>query len=183
MSRGSFGPWGFYVYITGRPAAWIVSVVFILVGTLIAFLLPSLLASSPDREFSVPPVRILGGAFLAMGILLLSWMLVDLYLSVKNPERREAWFWWGNFLAGLIGAGLFAIPATCAFPAILLFYLSRPNAVFPGTSADPSTNLLMGLAFSGAGILSLAMIFFIGRSSYRRRPRDGGDSLRILRRR
>ena len=34
MIKGSFSLWGFYIYVTGRPAAWIVSVVFILIGTL-----------------------------------------------------------------------------------------------------------------------------------------------------
>lgn len=173
MIRGRFGLWGFYVYVTGRPASWIVSIVFIVVGFLIAFFLPSAFRSGQDATVAGLLVRVLGGVFLVLGLLILCWMLADLYLSIKNPDIREAWYWWGNFLVGLLAAGLFAVPSTLAFPVILLFYLTRPNGLFPAGSTDPLNNLGVGFLFSLLGLLSLAMILLIARPLYAQRPRRG----------
>jgi hypothetical protein len=161
----------FYIGIRGRPANWLVSIVFMLVGGVIAFLAPPSVGPTPDRDTIIIILRILGGLFLGMGALIFVWMVGDLYLRFRDPERREVWYWWGSFIGPMLAAGLFAVPATLAFPLMFLAYLLRPNAFFPAGSPDAANNLLVGLIFSVVGLLGLALMYFVGRSIYRSRPR------------
>ena len=47
------------------------------------------------------------------------------------------WHWWINFVGGLAGALLFAIPATLTLPALFIAWMLRPNALFePGIDAS-----------------------------------------------
>jgi hypothetical protein len=161
----------FYIGIRGRPANWVVSIVFMLVGGVIAFLGPSIVAPAPDRDTTVIILRILGGLFLGMGTLIFVWMVGDLYFKFRHPERRDAWYWWGNFIGPLLAAGLFAVPASLAFPLMFLAYLFRPNTFFPADSPDVANNLLVGLLFSVIGSLTLGFMYFLGRARYRSRPR------------
>lgn len=161
----------FYMGIRGRPANWVVSIVFMLVGGVVAFLGPSIVAPTPDRETTVIILRILGSLFLGMGGLIFVWMVGDLYFKFRYPERRDAWYWWGNFIGPLLAAGLFAVPASLAFPLMFLAYLLRPNAFFPADSPDVANNLLVGLLFSVVGSLTLVFMYFLGRARYRSRPR------------
>lgn len=160
----------FYTNIRDKLANWIVSIVFILVGGLIAVVVPALLRPSPDRETVVLILRILGGIFLGLGLLIYVWMLGDWYLNSRDQETREKWYWWGNFLLPMLAAGLFAVPSTLAFPVIYFFYLSRPNGLFPAGSPAGSQNLMIGGIFSVAGLLTLALMYFIGKAVLKSRP-------------
>lgn len=160
----------FYIYLRGRPANWVVSIGFMLVGMVIAFYVPTIVQPSQDRHTILTILRILGGVFVGMGALIFLWMVVDLYLKFNHPERRDGWYWWGNFIGPLLAAGLFAVPATCMFPLMLLAYLFSPNILFSANSPDVTNNLVVGLIFSVVGLLSLALMYFVGRSMYRKRP-------------
>ena len=162
---------GFHFEIRGRAANWVVSIVFMAVGGAIIFWLPGIMQPSPDRHTAWAITSILGGVFLGLGALIFVWMVGDLYLGLAQPEQRDIWYWWGSFVEPLAAAGLFAIPASLAFPAMLLAYLLRPNAFFPADSPDPSNNLIVGAVFSVVGLLVVVLIYFLGRSMYRRRPR------------
>jgi hypothetical protein len=162
----------FYVVIWGRLADWAVSIVFMLVGGAIAFLLPAIVRPSADRDIVVTLVRVVGGVFLGLGTLIFLWMVGDLYLKFRHPEHRDSWYWWGNFVGPLLATGLFAVPATLALPLMALAYALRPNALFPPNSPDPANNLIVGAIFSATGLLGLALIGLVGRSMYRRRPRQ-----------
>jgi hypothetical protein len=161
----------FYIWFTGRPAYWIASIVFMLVGGVIWFVVPFSVELDPDRDTIIIILRMLGGLFLGMGALVFVWMVGDLYFKFRHPERREAWYWWGNFIGPMLAAGLFAVPATLACPLMFLAYLLRPNAFFPAGSPDVANNLLVGLIFSVVGLLGLALMYFVGRSIYKSRPR------------
>jgi MFS family permease len=160
----------FYISIRGRLANWIVSIVFMLVGGLIAVIVPALLQPSPDRGTVVLILRILGGVFLGLGLLIYVWMLGDWYLKSRDQETREKWYWWGNFLLPMLAAGLFAVPSILAFPVIFSFYLSRPNGLFPAGSLADSQNLMIGGIFSVAGLLALALMYFIGKAMLKSKP-------------
>lgn len=160
----------FYISIRGRLTNWIVSIVFILVGGLIAVIVPAFLQPSPDRGTVVLILRIFGGVFLGLGLLIYLWMFGDWYLKSRDAEKREKWYWWGSFIMPMIAAGLFAVPSTLAFPLIFYFYLTKPNGLFPAGSVSNSQNLMVGGIFSLAGLLSLALMYFIGKSMLKTRP-------------
>jgi hypothetical protein len=161
----------FYVVIRGRPAEWVVSIVFMLVGAIVAFFLPAIVRPSADRDTAVTLIRVVGGVFLGLGTLIFLWMVGDLYFKFRHPEYRETWYWWGNFVGPLVAAGLFAVPATLALPLMALAYALRPNAFFPPNSPDAANNLVVGAIFSAVGLLCLALMGLVGRSMYRKRPR------------
>jgi hypothetical protein len=161
---------GFYVSVRGKAANWIVGIVFSIIGGLIAFVLPPLFSQGENGAVAAVLLRVLGGVFLFFGIVNLALMLGYLALKAKSPPLHETWYWWGNFLGGLLAAGLFAVPATLAFPALLLAYLLRPNVFFPANAPEALQNLWVGALFSVVGIGVLLMMYFIGRAYYRGRP-------------
>jgi hypothetical protein len=161
----------FYIVIRGRLADWAVSIVFMLVGAVVAFFLPAIARPSADRATVVTLIRVVGGVFLGLGTLIFLWMVGDLYFNFRHPEHRDTWYWWGNFVGPLLAAGLFAVPATLALPLMALAYVLRPNAFFPPNSPDAANNLIVGAIFSAVGLLGLALMGLVGRSTYRKRPR------------
>jgi hypothetical protein len=161
----------FYIVIRGRLADWAVSIVFMLVGAVVAFFLPAIVRPSADRDTVVTLIRVVGGVFLGLGTLIFLWMVGDLYFKFRHPEHRDTWYWWGNFVGPLVAAGLFAVPATLALPLMALAYVLRPNAFFPPNSPDAANNLIVGAIFSAIGLLGLALMGLVGRSMYRKRPR------------
>jgi hypothetical protein len=161
----------FYIVIRGRLADWAVSIVFMLVGAVVAFFLPAIVRPSADRDTAVTLIRVVGGVFLGLGTLILLWMVGDLYFRFRHSEYRDTWYWWGNFVGPLVAAGLFAVPATLALPLMALAYVFRPNAFFPPNSPDAANNLIVGAIFSAVGLLGLALMGLVGRSMYRKRPR------------
>jgi hypothetical protein len=170
MRSGTTSIWGFWIQITGRPAAWIVGIVFSIVGGLILVFGPSLTSTAQDVGTAHMAVRILGVVFLGLGILVLAAMVVDLVLLARGSPRRDTYFWWFNFLCGLLAAGLFAIPATLIFPLMLIAYVLRPNGLFPVDARNDSNNLFVGLIFTLFGLGALLLMLFAGRAVYRNRP-------------
>ena len=160
----------FYVNLRERPATWGMSIIFIIVGGIIFFFLPAIVGSGPDRNIALWLIRILGGVFLGLGGLTFLWLAGDLYLKYRHSEQRENWYWWGSFVGPLLAAGLFAVPATLMFPLMLLAYLFSPNLFFPANSPNVANNLVVGLIFSVAGLLSLGLMYLVGRTMYRKRP-------------
>lgn len=163
--------WSFYVSLRGRAAAFVVAVVFILIALATLIFAPVLVAFASDKGLASWSARTLGIVFLGLGIGALILGIGDVYLERTNPARRARWFWWGNFILGVIGALLFAIPATLLFPIFLILYWLKPNALFP-SSVDPANNLLVSLLFSVIGIVVLILLYFVARSRYRERPQD-----------
>ncbi len=160
----------FYISIRGKAANWAVGIVFSILGVLIAVFLPPLFSPGEDGAFAVVFLRILGAVFLFFGGVNLVLMLGYLVLKANSPPLHETWYWWGNFLGGLLAAGIFAVPATLAFPAFFLAYLLRPNVFFPAGTPAALQNLWIGALFSVVGIGVLLMMYFIGRAYYRGRP-------------
>ncbi len=161
---------GFYVEVRGRSAIWIGGLIFTLVGGVITFLAPQFLQSGQEA----PAIRLiligLGGIFLLFGLGSLGVGVGDLVLSRTNPLARRRWMWWGNFLLGMGAAAIFAVPASLAYPLLFAAYLFRPNAIFPSTAADTNGNLTVGLIFSVVGILTLALMVWVGRMALKKRP-------------
>ncbi len=144
MRGGITSIWSFWIQITGRPAAWIVGIVFSIVDGLILLLGAALTSTAQDAGTALIAVRILGVVFFGLGILVLVAMVIDLVLLARGSPRQDAYFWWVNFLCGLFAAGLFSVPATLVFPLMLLAYLPRPNVFFTSSSHDDASNLFLG---------------------------------------
>jgi hypothetical protein len=167
--------WSWSIWVGGKPGSWMVGIVFSAVGALIAFWMPSFIQPSPDRPTALLIVHILSGIFLGLGLIILAYMGIDLYLGWRRPEAREIWYYWASAVGPLLAASLFAVPASLAFPALLVVYLLRPNAIFPAGSSQATGNLLIGLLFSALGAGSLLLIYVLARNLYRNRPgRAGG---------
>jgi hypothetical protein len=159
--------WGFYVSIAGRPVNWIVSVVFMLVGLVIVLALAPNIEPMPDRDGIVLIVRVFGGVFFFLGLLIFVGTVVDLALAGQDPARRERWYSRSTALIALFAAGLFAVPATLAFPLLLVAYIVRPTAYYASDSPDMLHNLMVGLIFSIAGLLSLGLLYITTRKTFR----------------
>ena len=93
-------------------------------------------------------------------------MLATLFFHRTQPEREAVWHWWINFIGGLAGALVFAVPATLMFPVFLIAYLTRPNALVPN-DAVAANNLWLAVLFSVIGLAVLALLFFVGRKMVR----------------
>lgn len=162
---------GFYVGIRGRATIWIGGLVFTLVGSIIAFLAPQFLQSSQDASAARLILVGLGAIFLLFGLSSLGVGVGDLVLSLTNPTARQRWMWWGNFLLGIGAAAVFAVPASLAYPLLLVAYLTRPNVIFPSPLPDANGNLTIGLIFTLVGFLILAIIVWVARIALKSRPR------------
>ncbi|MEJ2600271.1 MAG: hypothetical protein P8Z00_18190 [Anaerolineales bacterium] len=161
----------FYVEIRGRAAIWIGGLVFTLVGSVITFLAPQFLQSTQDASAARLILVGLGGVFLLFGLGSLGVGIGDVVLSRTNPTARQRWMWWGNFLLGIGAAAVFAVPASLAFPLLLVAYLSRPNVIFPSPLPDANGNLTIGLIITLVGFFTLAMIIWVARRALKSRPR------------
>jgi hypothetical protein len=137
-----------YRELKGAAAFWLASLVFIVVGG--AFVAVGVLAESVFVFIGIP--------FLGLGLLILSLMVGSLYIKVKRPENYGTWLWWVNFVGGLLGALLFAVPSSLALPLLLLLDM--------GDEA-----LWIGALFSLIGVAVIAVVVLIARKQYRERPR------------
>lgn len=161
----------FYYQLRGAAALWTVSIVFVTVGLLITFVLPAIVTEEAAAD-ATGLLRILGGTFLALGSLTLTLMLVGLRIQRKSPHNLPVWHWWGRFWGGVIGACTFAIPASLMYPVFFVFYVNRPNGLFPADKSEShAKNLYVALIFSVIGVIGLAGIVFVARYMYRSRPR------------
>lgn len=139
---------GWYRELRGATAYWVASLIFALVGA--AFTATGVLVA--------PFFLLLGIPFLCLGVFILLAMLFSVYLKRVHPERYSIWLWWVNFIGGLFGALLFAVPSTFALPILLLV----------GTSSE---TIWIGVLFSAVGAIALVAVVLIGFWQYRKRPR------------
>lgn len=163
--------WSFWIELQGATKLWVASIVFIIVGALIAFVLPPIVQPrEQDRDLVLLLLRVLGGTFIILGLAVLLPMLVSRFIAA---ERREIWYWWINFIGGLFGALAFAVPATFMFPVFLIAYLTRPNALIE-SDAVAANNLGIAALFSVIGIIVLVAIFILARFKLKNEdPRQG----------
>lgn len=161
---------GINIRIGGRPGIWLGGAVFALVGLLILLAAPPPVPWGPDHSTDRLVMRILGWFFLTFGVVIVVAMAVNLAIGSRRPEAREEWGSWVNFLAGILGALAFAVPATLALPFYLVAYARRPNALFPA-GASPRLNLVVAGAFSLLGLLALLLIAVMVRATLRGRRR------------
>ena len=162
---------GFYSRRTSAEANWLVPIIFFFVGMLIALFLPPVLRQGPDRATLVTLAQIVGGLLMILGGLWFLWSLVDLYVSTYFPAYRTAWHFWANIIAGSLAIAFFAVPASVAFPFILLGYLLRPNVLFRADVTTPVIPLLLGFLLSGIGLACLWFVFSVISAKYGTRPR------------
>lgn len=128
-------------------------------------------AAATDAGSAIGVLRALGAAFLGLGgVILLMWP-IGREIERALPQNAPVWEWWVNFVGGVLGAALFAIPATLLVPLMLLLYFDRPNWAYPDPDAGLWPNGYLGLLFGGAGLISLVALVLMGRTSYKSRPR------------
>jgi hypothetical protein len=125
--------------------------------------------ADPDRfEIGEPmDLSLVRGAlsFLAavmslIGVALLFFCVGSLAVGARNPENLRAWWWWANFVTGIMGALSFALPSILVYP-VYLVALPRLPAAWP----------LLYLVFSIVGVIVLAVTILTGRRFARERPR------------
>ena len=161
----------FSVWIGGRTGNWIAGSVFAAVGLIFLLVAPQWTGSGPDAATGATVLRALGGFFAGLGLLVLGWLLVDLWLGAKDSPRRHVWYWWGAFLMPMLAAAAFSVPATLVLPAFVVAYLARPDFVFPAGQPVTANNFWIGALFSVCGVLGLVLMYFVGRAALRDRPR------------
>jgi hypothetical protein len=162
----------FWYEFRGPARLWAASIVFTALGPALAFELPSRVPELVRDPLGAVALQVLGWTFLLLGLLVLLPMLVTLYIRKQDREREAVWHWWINFIGGLAGALVFAVPATLTLPLMLLAYSTRPNLLFPAEVA-PAHNLWLAGLFSVTGAASLALTVFIARHKLREDPRLG----------
>lgn len=155
--------WSFWYELRGPAKLWVASTVFIIIGALIAFVVPDVAKPTQDRDAVVLLLRLLGGAFIILGLAVFLPMLISVFIAA---ERREQWHWWINFIGGFLGALMFAVPATLMFPVFFIAYLTRPNTLVPNDAAA-ANNLGISALFSVIGLVVLTFLFFVGRKIVR----------------
>jgi len=162
----------FWIELRGPVKLWTVSIVFVIVGALIACVLPRYFPAVEQDAIASFALKALGWTFLGLGLLVLVPMLGTLYVRATRPGQEEVWHWWINFIGGLAGALLFAVPATLMFPVFFAAYLARPNVLFPD-DAVAANNLWIAALFSVIGLAALALICFLARLKLRENPKRG----------
>jgi hypothetical protein len=150
--------------------AWLASLLFLSLGFLFFFKGAASLAARGDHSGLVG-MRVLGAVFVALGGLLFVALAGDFVLALKAPERRAAWWWWINFGGGMLGAGLFSVPALLTGPAMLMAYRKGTAAFITMGKVVQKGDLVLGFGFSIAGLLGLLLMYFVGRQMLRARGR------------
>lgn len=163
-------PFKVYLRLPPYMGAWLASLLFLSLGFLFFFKGAASLAARGDHSGFVA-MRALGGTFMALGGLLFVALAGDLVLALTAPERRAGWRWWVNFVGGLLGAGLFSVPALLAGPAMLVAYRKGTAAFVTAGKVVQKGDLVLGFGFSIAGLLGLLLMYFVGRQMLRARGR------------
>ncbi len=161
---------------TGPKGAWIAGTVFFVTGLVMGTAVPTWLSGGPAEPPTTAALeaavlfRVTGWTFLGLGGVILALMTIGLWIGVSWPHRLPAWHWWVGFVGGLMGALLFAVPATLAFP--FLHYMGRrpPGLLFPEMGRSPE-DLWIGALFSALGLLVLIVLVPLSRHLVRSRSR------------
>jgi hypothetical protein len=98
-------------------------------------------------------------------------MLATLYIRRTQPDHEAVWYWWINFIGGLLGALAFAVPATLMLPIFLLAYLLQPNELFPDNSTTTAKNLAIAALFTVVGIITLTATVYLARLKLHQEPK------------
>lgn len=146
--------WSFWYELRGPVKLWAASIAFLVIGALTTFGLPAVMDQTQDRASVLLLVRVLGGAFIVLGLAVLIPMLLTLRLA---KAQRENWHWWINLIGGLLGALAFAVPAALMFPVVFVAYILRPNPLIPD-QAVAVTNLGIAALFSVIGVAVLGLL-------------------------
>jgi len=125
--------------------------------------------ANPD-DFFVPgenddllyAFKMIGLVFLILGISILLLTLPSIMIKIKYPQNTDFWFWWVNFVGGMMGALLFSLPSTFIW-AIYLLLPDKAQAAFSG-------KFFLLWIFTAVGLLVNAGIFFIAKSQLKGRP-------------
>lgn len=157
--------WSFWYELRGPVKLWAASISFLVIGVLITFGIPAVMEQTQDRANVVPLARVLGGAFIVLGLAVLIPMLLTLRLA---KEQRESWHWWINLVGGLLGALAFAVPAALMFPVFFVAYILRPNPLIPDQAAAVN-NLGIAALFSVIGVVVLGLLYIIVPKMVRKR--------------
>ena len=165
--------WSVWIELRGPAKLWTASIVFTTVGVGIAFWLPRYLPLGEEDAIGAFAVGALGWAFLVLGLSGLVPMLATLYIRRAQPGQERAWHWWINFIGGLLGALMFAIPAALMLPVFLLAYLARPNALFRADETNAARTLGIAAAFSVLGLAALALTVLLARTTLRWNRKGG----------
>ena len=160
--------WGYRIELRGPAKLWTASIVFTALGLVIALWLPRHFRLGEADPIAAFAIGALGWAFLVLGLAILVPMLATLYLRRRQPGQEPAWHSWINFIGGLLGALIFAIPATLMLPVFLIAYLARPNALFRAEETNTAQNFGLAAVFSILGLASLGLIGFAARTTLRR---------------
>ncbi|MFH0886633.1 MAG: DUF3592 domain-containing protein [bacterium] len=107
-------------------------------------------------------MKIGGLISIIFGIILLFLSLPGIYLKKKAPYNVEVWYWWVRFMGGLLGALLFAIPASLTYFII--------NMLPENLRTTPNTWIIVA-AFTAVGIIVDIAIIAIAIWQFRNRPR------------
>ena len=173
MSRTGTVPFFRFHIVLSRPAQlWTASIVFTLLGVLIACVAPAAIPGAAEDPVAGFALRALGWTLFGLGALVLAPMLATLWMRRRQPAREAVWQWWINFIGGLAGALAFAIPAALMFPVFLVAWWRRPNVLFP-EGAPAANNLWLAALFSVLGLAVLAAVWFLARRKLREDRRQG----------
>lgn len=162
----------FSVHVTfpRRVQLWVASISFTLIGALLLFVFPRYTPGLAADPIGAVAIFALGVAFLALGLLVLVPMLVSLYVARRHPGDEVRWHWWSNFIGGIAGALVFAVPATLMLPGFAIAYLMRPNVLFP-PGVSPAKHLWLAALFTVLGVLTLVATWFLARMRLREKDR------------
>ncbi len=156
------------VRAVGLRNHWMAGGFFAVIG-LIFLGIPFLFEQATDAPLGA--LRALGAAFTTLGgVILLMWPL-GREIERASPQNASTWEWWVNFVGGMLGAALFAVPATLVLPLMVVLYIDRPNWAYPEPDGGFLPGGYLGFLFSGVGVISLVALALVGRISYRGRPR------------
>jgi hypothetical protein len=150
-----------------RADTLITGAVFAIVGGVIGFGVPQMLRALGEDGPYMIGVRLFGGLFLALGLFFLGLGLLPLFTS--NPWNRKVLIWWGNFLGGMAGAAAFGLPATAQLPCWFYLRFMRPDLAKKLPEEFTSWSFVQPLSFA-LGLVTLAGMYYIGRSVSRKRP-------------
>jgi hypothetical protein len=165
-------PW-FRVWIDLRGPArlWAASLGFTVVGASLVWAMPRVAPVLMADPFGALALACLGWVFLGLGLPALVALVLTLTFRRRDPDRAAAWHWWINFLGGLAGALVFAVPAKLLLPLMLGAYWTRPNLLFPTESGLAGKNLGLGALFTVVGCVTLAATWWLARLKLRESPK------------
>lgn len=150
-------------HLRGPARLWVASSVFCLLGILMAGSAGLIVPAEPAEDAAIVKavLWILGGVFFGLGLFTLGRLAIGRYLEQVSPQNLPVFHWWVNLAGGLLGALVFAIPASLAYPLILMI----PD--------DPQAdkNRLIGLLFSLLGVVVLLATVAAAWVMIRNRPR------------